>query len=123
MYTVLTDPSRNLLSIKVTGFWTEQIMAEYLVHLRKQSTALRTTGGCTRILVDMTDYPIQSQAIADGHQAALKFASEAMGARAAIVMKGGLSRLQASRVAKSSGHRLFDDITSASQWLMADREV
>lgn len=120
MFTVLTDPSRNLLSIKVTGFWTDQTMANYLTHLRSQSSTLRSTGGCSRILVDMTDYPIQSQAIADGHHAALKFAAETLGARAAVVMKSGLSRLQAARITKSSGHQLFDDIASASEWLMSD---
>lgn len=120
MFTVLTDPNRNLLSIKVTGFWTEQTMADYFAHLRKQSSALRSAGGCSRILVDMTDYPIQSQVIADGHHAALKFAGETVGARAAVVMKSGLSRLQAARVTKSSGHRLFDDIASATEWLMSD---
>lgn len=120
MYEINTDPAQKLLMIKVRGFWTGNTMATYRSEVGQQASTLRQAGGCKRILVDMSNYPIQSRAIADGHAAALRFARETLGARAAIVMTSALSKLQATRVATSSGHRIFSDSVTAMSWLMSD---
>lgn len=122
MFRVSIDPSRNLLTIELKGFWTATIMAEYMLALRQQSSTLRAVGGCKPILVDMSSYPIQSFTIAEGHAAALRFAKETVGARAAIVMTSALSKLQASRVANSSGNEFFDNQNAALAWLMDDAD-
>ncbi|MGC5799530.1 hypothetical protein [Sphingomonas sp. NFX23] len=122
MYEISSDPARQLLIVRVSGFWTREIMATYRAEVGQQASVLRQAGGCKRILVDMSHYPIQSGDIADGHAAALRFARETLGARAAIVMTSALSRLQATRVATSSGHRLFNDDVAAMTWLMGNTD-
>ncbi|RZL27908.1 MAG: hypothetical protein EOP64_06070 [Sphingomonas sp.] len=81
MYEISSDPARQLLIVRVSGFWTHEIMATYRAEVGQQASALRQAGGCKRILIDMSHYPIQSGDIADGHTAALRFARETLGAR------------------------------------------
>jgi hypothetical protein len=120
MYTVTIEPSHHLMRIRVEGFWAAEVMAAYVAELGRQTEALRKTGGCGRILVDMSDYPIQSRAIADGHARIIAHGQRTMNARTAIIMTSALSRLQAMRVAHLAGHELFDDETSAMRWLLSE---
>ncbi len=119
MFKVTIEPGHHLMRIRVDGFWTDKVMADYLAELHRQVEALRPSGGCRRILVDMSNYPIQAQAIAEGHARIIHHGKTAMNARTAVVMKSALSRLQAMRVATIAGHELFADEDSARRWLMA----
>jgi len=122
VYDVEIDPARKLLIIRLAGFWTPETMKAYQAEVRRKASALHRAGGCERILVDMSDYPIQSAEIAEGHASALRHAADTLCAKAAIVMTSALSKLQASRVATSTGHRFFTDETLAFAWL-ADGEI
>ncbi|MDP1027092.1 hypothetical protein Q5H91_07700 [Sphingomonas sp. KR1UV-12] len=119
MYTVTIEPALHLLRIRVAGFWSAAVMKAYVAELVRQAEALGRTGGCRRILVNMSDYPIQAQAIADGHARIIAHGKTVMKAHTAVVMKSALSRLQAMRVADLAGHELFDDEVSARRWLMS----
>ncbi len=119
MYSVTIEPAHRLLRIRVDGFWSMEVMTAYVAELRQQSDALRNAGGCERILVDMSDYPIQSRAVADGHAQIIARAKAMTNTRTALVMKSALSRLQAMRVADLAGDQLFEDEASARAWLLA----
>jgi hypothetical protein len=119
MYDVSIHPQHQLMKIKVEGFWSIDDMACYAAELRRASTALtEQAGACRRIFVDMSDYPIQSADVAAGHATALQYASDKLGASAALVLQGALAKMQATRVLKTDTHRVFADERSAMQWLM-----
>ncbi|MHA6723923.1 hypothetical protein [Sphingomonas sp. RS2018] len=108
------------MRIEVHGFWPTDAIPSYLAELRRQTDALQVAcGGCRRILVDMSDYPIQSQAVAEAHANIIAHGKTAMKAFTAVVMTSALSRLQAKRMAQLAGHELFDDEASARAWLLA----
>lgn len=108
-----------MMRIEVHGFWTLDTMRAYVAELGGKARALREAGGCHRILVDMSDYPIQSQAIAEAHASIINHGKTELGAVTAVVMKSALSKLQAKRMAKLAGHELFDDEPAAREWLLA----
>lgn len=119
MYTVTIDPALHLMRIWVGGFWSAGVMTAYEAELRRQAQALGRSGGCQRILVDMSQYPIQAQNIADAHARIIARGKKMMRARTAVVMTSALSRLQALRVADLASEELFDDEVSARRWLLS----
>ena len=119
MFTVTIDPAYRLMRIEVHGFWTLDTMRAYVAELSGKARALEERGGRRRILVDMSDYPIQSQAIAEAHASIINHGKTEMGAVTAVVMKSALSKLQAKRMARLAGHELFDDEPAAREWLLA----
>jgi hypothetical protein len=119
MFTVTNEPEHRLMRIEVHGFWTPDTMRAYLTELGAKASALGSIGGCRRILVDMSDYPIQSQAIAEGHARIIAHGKTEMRAKTAVVMTSALSKLQAKRMARLAGQELFDDEPAARHWLLA----
>lgn len=118
MFTVTIEPAHQLMRIEVRGFWTPDTMRAYVGELGTKAGALGLSGGCRRILVDMSDYPIQAQAIAEAHVRIIGHGKTEMGAITAVVMTSALSKLQAKRMAKLAGHELFDDEPAAREWLL-----
>ncbi len=119
MFKVTIEPENQLMRIEVSGFWPAEILPAYVEELRRQTDALKPSGGCRRILVDMSDYPIQSQAVAQAHARIIAHGKDEMRAATAVVMTSPLSKLQAKRMANLAGHELFDDEDGARAWLLA----
>ncbi len=119
MYTVTIEPEHHLMRIEVVGFWSVSIIPDYVAELTRQIGALESSGGCQRILVDMTNYPIQAQAIAKAHARIIDYGRNDLKASTAVVMTSALSKLQAKRMANLAGHELFDNEESAREWLLA----
>ncbi len=118
MYDVTIDTARQLMKVKVSGFWSEETFKTYAAEATKRSEELRRTGGFKYVLIDMSDFPIQSAVVAEMHGRLLQAAQDGYGVRAAVVMTSALSRLQATRVAKLTGNDLFDDADTAVAALM-----
>jgi hypothetical protein len=119
MFTVTIEPPHQLMRIEVQGFWQRDTMRAYLAELGRQVDALAAYGGCRRILVNMSDYPIQSAEIAQGHARIVAHGKTEMKAATAVVMKSALSKLQAKRMANLAGQELFDDEPAARRWILA----
>ncbi|KQN26691.1 hypothetical protein ASE86_11550 [Sphingomonas sp. Leaf33] len=117
-YAVAIEPDHRLLHVAVRGFWSAAMLPGYIAELLRQIAVLDTGQGCDRVLVDMTDYPIQSREIAEAHCRFIVHGRTHVGAATAIVMRSVLSRLQAKRMANIAGHELFDDEPAARAWLM-----
>lgn len=118
MYTVTVEPEHHLMRIEVVDFWPVSIIPHYVAELNRQIGALELSGGCQRILVDMTRYPIQSQAVAKAHAKIIAYGRNDLKALTAVVMTSALSKLQAKRMANLAGHELFEDEESARAWLL-----
>ncbi|MEG3089208.1 hypothetical protein [Sphingomonas sp. PB4P5] len=120
MFEVTIDGRRKLLHIVMQGFWNDDTMARYSEIVVQKSSELRRAEGCKRILINMSDFPIQSKKIAEGHAAFLRTVRDRGEARVALVMQSALSKLQAARVASDTGHSTFADEAEALAWLMED---
>ncbi len=118
-FAVSIEPEKRLMHIVVRGFWPANVLPNYSAALRRNVEALAPHGGCKRILVDMSDYPIQSQDVAEAHSRIIRHGRTEMRAVIAIVMTSVLSRLQAKRIANVAGNELFDDEVTARAWLEA----
>ncbi len=118
MFTVTIEPRHRMIHVTIVGFWSMDVLPAYVAELRRQTDALAAVGGCRRILVDMTDYPIQSQEVAEAHAQIIGYAKRKLGAPTAVIMPNALSKLQAKRMANLAGRELFDDAASARAWLL-----
>lgn len=114
------DQARQMLRIVMRGFWTEETMAAYSIAVREKMAELLRGRGCRRILINMSDFAIQSQKVAEGHAANLRVVRDRGEARVALVMQSALSKLQAARVASDTGHSTFTTEAEALLWLMSD---
>lgn len=121
MFEITADQDRQLLWIRMWGFWDAEMMSVYLQEVRRKLRHLQTSKGCRSILIDMTDYPIQSRDVAEGHAANLRVVRDRGEARVALVMQSALSKLQAARVAHDTGHATFPTEQDALAWLMESR--
>lgn len=119
MYTISVDPTGALMTVRMSGFWDEKTFRAYAAEVAGCTKRLLATGRFRSLLIDMSDFPIQSQAQAEMHGKLLRAGQERHGFRTAIVMRSALSRLQASRVARLTGSQLFDDVESALASLSA----
>lgn len=119
MFIVTTEPAYQLMRIEVQGFWTRETMRAYVAELGKRTKTLDSCGGCRRILVNMSAYPIQAPDIAQGHVRIVLHGKTEMKAATAVVMTSALSKLQAKRMANLAGHELFNDESTARTWLIA----
>jgi hypothetical protein len=113
MFNIAIDPARKLMTVEVSGFWDERTFKDYAAEAAIRSEELRYSGGFDFVLIDMSDFPIQAQAVAEMHGRLLKAAQNGYGVKAAVVMRSALSRLQAARVARLTGKDLFDEAGTA----------
>lgn len=120
MFDVVPDHDLRMLRLKLRGFWDDGTMVRYLNAIRGAMADLQRTGGCKSILIDMSDFPIQSKAVAEGHARQLHYVRDRGGIRVAFVMQSALSKLQAARVASDTGNSTFDTEQAALDWLLAD---
>jgi hypothetical protein len=118
MYTITIESEHRLMRIEVSGFWSSDVFPGYLAELRRHVEALAPSGGCRRILVDMSRYPIQPKDVAQAHANIIAHGKSEMKACTAVVMSSVLSKLQAKRMANLAGRELFDDEPSARHWLL-----
>ncbi|MFD1789028.1 hypothetical protein ACFSC3_15805 [Sphingomonas floccifaciens] len=123
MYSITVEPECQLMRIAVSGFWPSEILPGYIAELHRQTEGLKPFGGCRRILVDMSDYPIQSQEVAQAHARIIAYGKDALRAATAVVMTSPLSKLQAKRMANLAGHELFDEEAGARAWLLAQPDL
>ena len=122
MYDIAIDPARQLMTIKFSGFWTDEAFRAYAIDVAKSSETLRQSSGFRFLLLDLSDFPIQANGIAERHGRLLRAAQDNYGLRAAVVMQSALSRLQAMRVAKLTGNDLFVDQEVALATLISKGE-
>jgi hypothetical protein len=118
-FDIATDDDLKLLRVTLRGFWDGATMADYMQCIRAAMADLQRIGGCELILINMSDYPIQTKDVADGHAANLHAVKKLGAAKVALVMQSGLSKLQARRVVEDTGHRAFNSEEEALAWLCA----
>lgn len=121
LFEVNAERELRMLRIIMRGFWDAETMRAYSIEVRNKMAELMQARGCRYILIDMIDFAIQSQAIAEGHAANLRMVRDRGEARVALVMQSALSKLQAARVASDTGHKTFATVAEARAWLLSDQ--
>ena len=120
MYTVTADPGRKLVTIALRGMLSnEEVAALY----REEYDAIRAMGcrlGEHLALVDLTECKLQLQEVATAFQARMEGRGRAR--RLALVTGSSLAAMQARRITKRAGARVFPTRAEAESWLFAPED-
>jgi hypothetical protein len=123
MYSVKVDKNNCLIDIKLTGFWSNRTMSDYVSTLNNEFRQIGSSGRGLRIIVDMSDYPVQSVEVVQKHANLMDHGTRVMGAKIAIILKSALARMQATRLVANQGQRSFTSKSLALAWLLESDET
>ena len=122
-FSIQVDPFRDLVRIRMSGFFTIADIEEFLAERQEAHRALRCGPNQHLTLNDVSEMKIQSQEIVSAFHAMLA-APEHRSRRLAFVTGSTLARGQLQRAAAGRNVRCFDDVVSAESWLLeADQQA
>ena len=113
------DPRRDLVRIRMAGFFRRDDIADFLEARRVAHEQLRCAPNAHLTINDIRGMSIQSHDIVDSFREMLA-APEYRSRRLAFVVGYNLARSQAIRALESRAARWFDDPAKAEAWLFAD---
>lgn len=116
-FSIHVDPLRDLVRIRMSGFFTIADIEDFLVAREQAHEALRCGPNQHVTLNDVSEMKIQSQEIVAAFQAMLA-APAYRSRRLAFVTGSTLARGQLLRAAVGREVRCFDDVPSAEDWLL-----
>lgn len=116
-YTVVADPERQLLRMRIWGLWDDSLAQRYE---RAVLTALgmipqNTTWDC---IVDITNFPPQKPSVQAYHANCMRQSTNIR--RAANLVSSSLSQMQIRRLSEESGlpaYSFFTSEAAALKWL------
>ena len=117
-FSIQADPSRDLIRIRMAGFFTQADMLDFVEARRAAHAELRCRPNRHVTLNDVRDMKIQSQEMVDAFRGLLAdplYRSR----RLAFVVGPTLTRTQLTRAISNRDARCFDDIWTAEAWLLA----
>lgn len=103
----------STLFIRLSGFWSEATFSDYVCELTKATDAI---SGWYMVLIDASNYEVQSQATVTGHET-ISAAHQAKVTRTAVFGGGAILRMQAKRSTNTATSRLFSTEAEARAWL------
>lgn len=116
VYTIDVEPSRDLVRIEMSGFFTEADIAGFL-DARAAAHAQLSCGPNQHLtLNDLRGMKIQAQEIVEAFRGMLADPSY-RSKRLAFVVSPTLARSQLVRAVASRNARFFEDIAEAEMWL------
>jgi hypothetical protein len=113
------EPERDLVRIRMGGFFRRDDIAKFVEARRVAHQALRCAPNAHLTINDLRDMSIQSQDMVDAFQDMLA-APEYRSRRLAFVVGYTLARAQAIRALERRDARWFDDPAKAEAWLFAE---
>jgi len=116
---VEVDPSRDLVRIRLSGFFTQDDIQAFLEARRVAHAQLRCGPNRHLTINDVTEMKIQSQEIVAAFRDMLS-AREYQSRRLAFVTGPTLARSQLLRALVNRTARCFDDVKTAEAWLFSD---
>ncbi|MEZ0242776.1 MAG: hypothetical protein ACAH11_05335 [Sphingomonas sp.] len=121
-YSIEVEPNRNLVRIRMSGFFTPEDIAGFL-EARRVAHRQLTCGRNEHLTInDIRDMKIQSQDMVDAFRELLAdpvYRSR----RLAFVVGPTLARTQVVRALANRTARIFEDFWSAEAWLFASDEA
>jgi hypothetical protein len=111
----VTVVGRNMIRIKMGGFFSEEDVGRFAAHYRSILTQLDAPGHLT--LADIRQMKIQAQPVVEAFTSLLAL-PDLRSRRLAFVCSSTLARLQAQRLTDREGVKFFDDEFEAEAWLI-----
>ena len=120
MYDIVIEPSRRLLRMKITGFWSGETMASFAPEVVAAVKKLGCEPSEHLVLCDVSEAFIQPQEMVIAFQQLIVHAPNPA-RRIALYTDTPLARMQSKRVVTvRDGVAVFATKAEAEQWLFAD---
>lgn len=119
-YSISVDPTRDLVKIRLAGFFTEDAIARFLEDRRVAFQQLRCGRNQHLSLTDVRDMSIQTQGMVQSFHAILSdpaYRSRRLG----FIVKSTLARMQLKRAIGGRDAEVFLDPVEAERWVLAAR--
>ncbi|MBC9033267.1 hypothetical protein IAG41_12785 [Sphingomonas sp. JC676] len=120
-YSIQVDPSRDLIRIRMSGFFTLADVDGFLAARAKAHAELTCRRNAHLTINDLREMKIQSQEIVDAFRAMLA-APEYRSRRLAFIVSSTLARSQLGRALANRHARCFEDSDAAEAWLLGAGE-
>lgn len=118
-FSIRVDPHRDLVRIKMSGFFTHQDIADFVEARREAHRALRCPLNTHLTINDISEMKIQSQDIVAAFRDMLA-AKEYRSRRLAFIVGSTLARGQVMRALTGRVARCFEDEAAAEAWLFCE---
>ena len=118
-FSIEVDPQRDLVRIRMAGFFRPADIADFVEARQAAHEALGCAPNAHLTLNDIRGMSIQAHDVVDAFREMLA-APEYRSRRLAFVVANTLARSQAIRAIESREARWFEDNAQAEAWLFAD---
>jgi hypothetical protein len=117
MYRIYFDEDKNILRLKLEGFWDIDIASRFSTDLMRKVGDVSRGGRVISILSDGSALPVQPVEVTEAFATLMLKISPLVRGRIAIITAGALNRLQAQRIFTDKRYRVFDDSKAGEDWL------
>jgi hypothetical protein len=114
------DPARNRVTVRMLDFWTVETVREFAAASGAFAQETRAIRADYDVLVDSTDFPVQSNDVADLLPSITLAGMALTSGRAASVVASHLNKLQADRTQTHKRFRAFLTREEAEAWLAGE---
>jgi hypothetical protein len=121
-FSIHVEPQRDLVRIRMSGFFTQADIEDFLEARRKAHQQLRCAPNAHLTINDLSGMKIQAQDIVANFQAMLA-SPDYRSRRLAFVTGSTLARGQLLRAATGRYVRCFDDVATAEAWLFEENQA
>lgn len=120
-YAIDHDPGARFLRLKFIGLWDEAVLQAFVVEALALRTRVERAGhrddGRGRILIDLTDFPVQPKTMTDSIASLLPTFGRSAGRVAVVRSSSALQHLQIQRLLPPDKARSFLSAAEATAWL------
>ena len=110
----------RFLRLKLVGLWDESVLVTFVREAAELRNRVERSGHRTdegRILIDLTDYPVQPKNITEGIAALLPTFGDRAGRVAVVRSSSALQNLQVQRLLASEKVGVYASFDEAMEWL------
>ena len=115
------DAEQRLLRLKLIGIWDAAILLAFVSEAAALRTGVERAGhrdDAGRLLLDLTDFPVQPKQITERLSELLPRFGDRTGRVAVIRSSSALQHLQMQRLLKSDKTRVFTSAGEGEAWLL-----
>lgn len=121
-YAIEFDKAARLLRLRLSGFWTEDVLRRFAADLLAAVQSAGAAGTPFDVLSDTSRFPVQSTEVAQGFERIMQAGASMHQGRTAIVVASTLNKIQAERIFTEPTVRIFTAAEEAARWLERPRE-
>ncbi|MBO9574809.1 MAG: STAS/SEC14 domain-containing protein [Sphingobium sp.] len=122
MFNFAFEPDNGILTVKVVGNWTLPEVDRYAREAGPQFSDARKRTGHLRLLIDLLDTVVLSQAIIEPlGKAGMQYSKP--DDRVALVVNSTLMKMQMRRMIGNAPTPIFLSLTEATDWLVSDKDA